>query len=175
MNEFELQAHTDFDGIDFPDGTMSPTQKQRTETGWDCTWAYRNMITGSGIGIETPKRLNPGPLAARISFFAPVSLGFYFFLVVVISALGRTRLHPMHYFFLAASFFAFHLLLAYLVDHISIHIAFVLCSLVSLTLVLSYLRVVMQLTARVDWRSIGQRSHTPPPVSPGAPPVPPSC
>ena len=30
----------------------------------------------------------------------------------------------MHYFLLATSFFAFHLLLAYLVDHISIHAAF---------------------------------------------------
>jgi inner membrane protein involved in colicin E2 resistance len=35
------------------------------------------------------------------------------------------------------------LLLAYLVDHISIHTAFVICSLVSLTLVISYLRLVV--------------------------------
>jgi hypothetical protein len=48
----------------------------------------------------------------------------------------------MHYFFLAASFFAFHLLLAYLVDHISIHAAFVICSAVSIFLVVSYMRIV---------------------------------
>jgi inner membrane protein involved in colicin E2 resistance len=52
-------------------------------------------------------------------------------------------LHPMNYFFLACAFFAFHLLLAYLVDHISIHSAFVICSFVSLTLVISYLRLVV--------------------------------
>ena len=45
--------------------------------------------------------------------------------------------------FLATAFFAFHLLLAYLVDHISIHLAFVLCSIVSVFLVVSYLRLVV--------------------------------
>ena len=53
------------------------------------------------------------------------------------------HLHPMNYFFLAAAFFAFHLLLAYLVDHISIHLAFLICSAVSVFLVVSYLRLVV--------------------------------
>src|SRR5262249_19523811 len=53
------------------------------------------------------------------------------------------ELHPMNYFFLATAFFAFHLLLAYLVDHISIHVAFVICSIVSVFLVVSYLRLVV--------------------------------
>jgi inner membrane protein involved in colicin E2 resistance len=48
----------------------------------------------------------------------------------------------MNYFFLAASFFAFHLLLAYLADHLSIHAAFLTCSAVSVCLVASYLRSV---------------------------------
>jgi inner membrane protein involved in colicin E2 resistance len=51
----------------------------------------------------------------------------------------------MNYFFLATAFFAFHLLLAYLVDHISIHAAMILASLVSVTLVVSYLRLVVGL------------------------------
>ena len=49
----------------------------------------------------------------------------------------------MNYFFLACAFFSFHLLLAYLVDHISIHAAFVICSAVSILLVVSYLRLVV--------------------------------
>src|SRR5947207_10963862 len=49
----------------------------------------------------------------------------------------------MNYFFLSASFFAFHLLLAYLVDHVSIHLAFAICSGVSIFLVISYLRLVV--------------------------------
>jgi len=82
-------------------------------------------------------------MAARISFFAPVSLGFFFFLIFVISLLRGVQIHPMNYFFLAASFFAFHLLLAYLVDHVSIHTAFFICSAVSIFLVVSYMRLVV--------------------------------
>ena len=51
----------------------------------------------------------------------------------------------MNYFFLAAAFFAFHLLLAYLVDHISIHAAMLISSAVSIALVVSYLRLVVGL------------------------------
>ena len=50
---------------------------------------------------------------------------FQFFLV---TTLKRIDLHPMNYFFLAAAFFAFHLLLAYLADHVSIHAAFLVSS-----------------------------------------------
>ena len=60
--------------------------------------------------------------------FAPVSLLFFFFLLFLLTALRGVDLHPMNYFFLAAAFFAFHLLLAYLVDWISIHLAFAICS-----------------------------------------------
>jgi len=55
-----------------------------------------------------------------------VSLFFFFFLMFIITTLRNIDLHPMNYFFLAAAFFAFHLLLAYLVDHISIHAAMVI-------------------------------------------------
>ena len=68
---------------------------------------------------------------------------FFFFLIFIITTLSGINLHPMNYFFLAAAFFAFHLLLAYLVDHISIHLAFLICSMVSMFLVISYLRLVV--------------------------------
>jgi inner membrane protein involved in colicin E2 resistance len=48
----------------------------------------------------------------------------------------------MNYFFLAAAFFAFHLLLAYLVDHLDIHASFLAASAASVFLVISYLRLV---------------------------------
>jgi len=60
----------------------------------------------------------------------------------VIATLRNIELHPVNYFFLATAFFAFHLLLAYLVDHISIHAAMILASLVSVALLISYLRLV---------------------------------
>jgi inner membrane protein involved in colicin E2 resistance len=143
VRDFALEMNTDFRDIDFPYGTMSPSEKQQTKDGWHLTWRYRNLVTGSKIGMVMPEKLQPGPLAGRISFFAPVSLLFFFFLIFVISTLKGIELHPMHYFFLATSFFAFHLLLAYLVDHVSIHLSFVICSAVSIFLVVSYLRIVV--------------------------------
>lgn len=142
VRDFQLLATTDFDGYDHPGDTISPGAKESSGKGWRLTWNYNNLISGNGIGVETPQKINPGPMAARISFFAPVSLGFFFFLIFIISLLRRVDIHPMNYFFLAASFFAFHLLLAYLVDHISIHAAFVLCSAVSIFLVVSYMKIV---------------------------------
>jgi Na+/H+-dicarboxylate symporter len=44
--------------------------------------------------------------------------------------------------FIAAAFFSFHLLFAYLADLISIHVAFALAAATSLALTISYLRIV---------------------------------
>lgn len=142
VRDFQLVASTDFNGFDFPGNTLSPTFKQQKGDGWELTWTYKDLISGNGIGVEMPQKLNPGPMAARISFFAPVSLAFFFFLIFIVAILKGVEIHPVNYFFLAASFFAFHLLLAYLVDHISIHLAFIICSAVSIILVVSYMRLV---------------------------------
>ena len=140
---FTLNMHTNFRDIDFAENTLSPTEKRQSANGWDLTWKYSNLISGFQIGMTMPEKLQPGPLAGQISYFAPVSLLFFFFLMFIISTMRGIDLHPMNYFFLATSFFAFHLLLAYLVDHISIHLAFVICSAVSIFLVVSYLRLVV--------------------------------
>ena len=145
LRDFELRMTTNFKKIDFPDNTLSPTAKRETSSGWELTWSYENLLSGFQIGMTMPEKLQPGPLAGRISYFAPVSLFFFFFLIFIITTLRNIDLHPMNYFLLAAAFFAFHLLLAYLVDHISIHVAFVLSSAVSIFLVVSYLRLVVGL------------------------------
>jgi len=150
VNDFALEMRTNFKAVDFPQGTLSPTEKKESGAGWQLAWKYTNIVTGYGIGMAMPEKLQPGPLAGRISYFAPVSLLFFFFVMFILSTLRRIPLHPMHYFFLATSFFAFHLLLAYLVDHISIHAAFAICSAVSIFLVVSYLRVVVN--AKFAWR-----------------------
>lgn len=143
VRDFSLQMSTNFKDIDFPENTLSPSAKQETAAGWDMTWAYTNLVSGYQIGMTMPQHLQPGPLAGRISLFAPVSLFFFFFLMLIITTMRGIELHPMNYFFLAAAFFSFHLLLAYLVDHISIHLSFFICSLVSIFLVVSYLRLVV--------------------------------
>ncbi|MBX9600719.1 MAG: hypothetical protein K2X35_06940 [Bryobacteraceae bacterium] len=142
VRDFELRMKTNFPEIDFAENTVSPNRKQRSGAGWNLEWKYENLVTGLHIAMVMPRKLQPGPMAGQISYFAPVSLLFFFFAMLVLTWIRGVPLHPVNYFFLAASFFAFHLLLAYLVDHISIHIAFVICSVVSIFLVVSYLRVV---------------------------------
>ena len=143
VRDFTLRMKTNFKDIDFPDNTLSPSEKMETSNGWDLNWSYKNLLSGYQIAMVMPEKLQPGPLAGRISFFAPVSLFFFFFLMLIITTMRGIDLHPMNYFFLAAAFFAFHLLLAYLVDHISIHAAFAISALVSVFLVVSYLRLVV--------------------------------
>ncbi|HEY3103500.1 MAG TPA: inner membrane CreD family protein [Pyrinomonadaceae bacterium] len=143
VREFSLKMTTNFKDIDFPDNTLSPTKKTETPNGWILDWNYQNLVSGYKIAMTMPEHLQPGPLAGRISFFAPVSLFFFFFLMLIITTMRGIELHPMNYFFLAAAFFSFHLLLAYLVDHVSIHLAFVISSAVSIFLVVSYLRLVV--------------------------------
>ena len=145
VRDFTLKMKTNFKDIDFPDNTLSPHEKHETGTGWELTWVYKNLVSGYQIAMVMPEKLQPGPLAGRISFFAPVSLFFFFFIMLIITTMRGIELHPMNYFFLAAAFFSFHLLLAYLVDHVSIHLAFVISAAVSVFLVVSYLRLVVGL------------------------------
>jgi inner membrane protein involved in colicin E2 resistance len=143
VKDFTLQMTTNFKDIDFPENTLSPTEKQEAGNGWDLNWSYKNLVSGYQIAMVMPEKLQPGPLAGRISLFAPVSLFFFFFLMLIITTMRGIDLHPMNYFFLAAAFFSFHLLLAYLVDHISIHASFAVAAAVSVFLVVSYLRLVV--------------------------------
>jgi len=142
VRDFTLTMRTDFDAIDFPAGSMSPTTSQRLDGGWELQWQFDSLLTGQHISMDLPNRQNPGPLTARITYFAPVSLLFFVAVMVILGVLRSENLHPMHYVFLAAAFFAFHLLLAYLVDHLSMHWSFILASATSVGLVTSYLRVV---------------------------------
>ena len=145
VRDFTLKMKTNFKDIDFPDNTLSPSEKHQTGDGWDLTWSSKNLVSGYQIAMVMPEKLQPGPLAGRISFFAPVSLFFFFFIMLIITTMRGIELHPMNYFFLAAAFFSFHLLLAYLVDHVSIHLAFAISAAVSVFLVVSYLRLVVGL------------------------------
>lgn len=145
VKNLRLAVHTNFDEIDFPPNAISPVSKTRREAGtvgWDLVWQYSNLLSGVQVGVAMPKRLNPGPWVSQITFFGPVSLFFFFFLLFMISTIRRVPIHPMNYFFIGTGFFSFHLLLAYLVDHVSIHAAFAVCSVVSMFLVISYMRLV---------------------------------
>lgn len=96
------------------------------------TMALSNARTATAI--TSPRRFHHN---------VEISLFFYFLVIYVLATLWRIDLHPVNYFFLAGAFYAFHLLFAYAVDHLTIETTFVLCSVVSIALVGSYLRLVV--------------------------------
>lgn len=143
IRNFSLRMHTNFSEINFPQNSISPTNKTANGGGWDLDWQYTNLLSGVQIGMAMPQLLNPGPWVSEISFFAPVSLFFFFFVLFIFSTMRGVSVHPFNYFFIGCGFFSFHLLLTYLADHVSIHVAFVIASVVSLFLVISYMRLVV--------------------------------
>ena len=145
VTDFDLTLTTNFAAIDFPPQTLLPTSETRVGGGYRLEWKYQTLVTSNGIGMTAPTPMQPGPLAQRITFWAPVALLFYLFVMLLITTIRGIDLHPMNYFFIAAAFFAFHLLFAYLVDRIPLEWAFVICSIVSIFLTISYLRLVVGL------------------------------
>ncbi|MEY2511426.1 MAG: hypothetical protein QOE26_2189 [Verrucomicrobiota bacterium] len=139
IRNFRLAMTTDFAEFDFPAGTGSPTERARNGNGWNFVWSYPDVINAQAIAMGVPSVANPGPVASRMSFFAPVSLLFFFAVLVLMGMVWRISLHPMNYFFMAAGCFAFQLLFAYLVDLIPLSLAFVISAAVSLALVSGYL------------------------------------
>jgi len=140
IRNFRLEMETNFREVDFPAG--SPTERTFARSGAHLVWDYPDVISAQSIAMDLPNVLNPGPVATRICFFAPVSLLFFFSVLVILGIVRRLNLHPMHYFFLAASCFAFQLLFAYLVDLLPLLLSFVLAAAVSLTLGGGYLHAV---------------------------------
>jgi hypothetical protein len=141
---FVLKMRTDFTEINFPLGTGSPKDSDRKTDGqgWDLVWNYPDVLAVPSIGMDMPNLLNAGPVAARIAFFAPVSLVFFVTVLLLVGGLKGVPLHPMHVFFVSAGFFAFHLLFAYLVDLVPIYPSFAIATVVSLVLVCGYLKAV---------------------------------
>jgi hypothetical protein len=65
-------------------------------------WKYSNARSRIQIGLDIPNRPNAGPVAARMNFFVPVGLLFFFAAILTVVVLKKISLHPMHYLFIAA-------------------------------------------------------------------------
>ena len=155
LRNFSLTVTTDFETIDFPG--RSPSEKHTAAgAGRKAVWRYESSISSQPMGIAAPDRIDPGPMTARMSFLAPVSLFFFFTVLFTVVILKKIPLHPMHYLFIAAGFFAFHILLAYLVDHVYLHTAFWICAAVSVALVVSYMRLVAGAKFALSYVAIAQ-------------------
>ena len=62
-------------------------------------YAARLGASGFQIGMDMPEKLQPGPLAGQISFFAPVSLFLFFFLLFIITIVELPALLVLGFWF----------------------------------------------------------------------------
>ena len=146
----DMTITTDFEDIDYTPGSLSPMLVENHADGMKLSWKAEDLLTDRSIGIVMPERVNPGPLTSRMTFFAPVCLFFFFVLIGTINIVSRVNIHPMHYLFVACGFFAFHLMLAYLIDVLDIHVSFLISAIISVGLVTFYLRAA--LGERFPWK-----------------------
>jgi hypothetical protein len=156
LENFKMTMATDFHDIDFPSQTLSPTAKTKTPEGWALSWDFASTITGHGMGMRLPAQIQPGELSSELIFSAPISLMFFFVMLFVVATLQKLEIHPINYLFLAAAFFAFHLLFSYSADHLTVPWAFGVSSVVSLLLVVSYLRLVVSPKFALREAALGQ-------------------
>src|SRR5262245_25931283 len=59
VRDFQLTMVTNFKDIDFPDNTLSPSEKHETADGWKLDWNYKDLLTGYEIGMIMPEKLQP--------------------------------------------------------------------------------------------------------------------
>ncbi len=140
VRNLNLEVNTNFQAVDFVAGSLSPSTSELTESGMVLSWTANDLLTKKSVGVVMPEKLNPGPLSARMSFFAPVCLLFFFVLISALCIIKQIPIHPMHYLFVNASFFAFNLLFSYSVDHLDVNLSFIISALVSVSILTPYLR-----------------------------------
>jgi hypothetical protein len=138
VRDFRLELTSSASNIDFAPGSISPTRSVLEGGGWRGAWEFQSLVASAPITLELPQKMNPGPLAARVTFFAPVALLFYFFVVGLLAEGRGLRLHPVSWFLIGCAFFADHLLFAYLADHVALWVALTLSSVASVLLVVTY-------------------------------------
>lgn len=157
LENFSLTVQTNFADIDYPKGSQSPSTPAGLQGDFaTARWTYASALTTQPMGVAAPAPVNAGPATARMSMFAPIGLAFFFAVLLAIVITRGVRLHPMHCLFIAAGFFAFHILLAYLVDVIDVHLAFWISAAVSTALVISYMRLVVGLRLAVVHVGVAQ-------------------
>jgi hypothetical protein len=135
---------TNFKQIDFPSDILFLTEKPETATGWDFAWRYTNIISGFQIGMTMPKETPARPPGRRDQLLRPS-----IFVAVLLPDVynhHNPRHRPSPHELLLPRRCVLSLSICsspYLVDHISSHVAFLICPAVSVFLVMSYLRLVV--------------------------------
>lgn len=123
------------------------------------TWHKEKVSYGKNVVIVMPTALQPGHVAAKIVFFGPVSLFFFFVVLGTVQKVRKLPLGGLNYIFLAAAFFAGHLLLAAFLGHVGLGASFWIGAATSFLLVVMYMRLVLGRRAEVVWAGLGQAAY----------------
>ncbi len=146
--------------IDTPDGTVPPTfatPAERTvvpNADGQYTMVWHAAGQGADISIAMPAPLQPGPVATKMTFLGPVSLFFFFALLVTLQRVRRLPLGPRNYIWLAAAFIAFHLVLVCLIGYFGLMVSFWIAAATSFLLVVTYLGLVLGRRAEVAYAGL---------------------
>jgi hypothetical protein len=139
LRDFVLTIDTDVLGYDLPEDALSPGSVATDGGRAALTWHFDRMVTGKAVGLVVPTPVQPGELAAALSFSAPISLAFYLVWITAVGALRDVHLSALALALVSASFFAFHLTFAYTADRLPAEVSFAIASAVSLALAIPYL------------------------------------
>jgi hypothetical protein len=154
VKNFNLVMNTDFRDIEFPSETPLADLEGANRRGLDPGVELHQSDFRIPNRHGNAEKDQPGaPWPAQISFFAPISLAFFFVWMFVITLLRRIDPAPMNYLFLGCRLFRLPLLFAYLVDHLDLMASFAIASCVSVFLVVSYLRLVVGMRFAA-WRPV---------------------
>ncbi|HOI54126.1 MAG TPA: inner membrane CreD family protein [Phycisphaerae bacterium] len=162
VRDLALKLRINSPGYDFdPDDPTAGPPDERSMTPdadgmYELVWNKKLVSNARDILILMPEREQPGELVRAICRFAPVCLFFFFVIMVTIQIIKGLRLHPMHYLFLSAAFSAFHLLLAYMVDHVELHRSFWISAAVSVALSVMYLWMAAGAKAGIVYAGLSQ-------------------
>ena len=163
VKDLEMSISTNFRDVDYPNDCRSPSSSTELSAskspgdgslqmaGMELIWKDTELISRQHIGIIVPEKLNPGPVSSRITYFAPVCLLFFFVLIATINVVEKVNVHPMHYLFVAAGFFSFHLLMSYMVGVMPMQVAFATSAVVSVAMVTLYLYEALK--GRLPWKT----------------------
>ncbi|MBN2380534.1 hypothetical protein JXM67_12105 [candidate division WOR-3 bacterium] len=112
----KLRLTTDFLNIDYPVGTKAADTLviDKDKGSAEFLWVLKNSITGQNIGVVIPEPVDVGKATANIMYFMALGLIFFLGILLLLTSIKDTPLHPMHYLFLTGGFFVFHILMNYL-------------------------------------------------------------
>ncbi len=142
IKDLAATLETTYEDVRIPEQAMVPTDKAESNQSSRLSWAAKNLITGQNLAVRFEAPGNWGKLAPKMFYYAPLAL-FLFMGLLLVSTISRGRsLHPMHYFFLSASFFVFYLLGSYLLSFVPIFVAVVGALAVSTGIILYYIHLL---------------------------------